>query len=83
MPLVDVEVLVEVVSDGVPGDVIPPVALLKARDLGLGAREAKARDVSRACRCPGWATWSARKEQPTQARSGYEPPSAYVVTSGP
>jgi hypothetical protein len=36
VPLVDVEVLVEVVRDRVPGDVIPPVALLQAPDLGLG-----------------------------------------------
>src|SRR5262249_45892052 len=35
-----------------------------------GAREAKARVVSRAFRCATWATWSARKEQPRQACSG-------------
>jgi hypothetical protein len=48
-----------------------------------GAREAKASVVSRSFRWAGCATWSATKEQPTQARSGYEPPSARVVTSGP
>src|SRR6185437_16110970 len=36
VPLVDVEVFVEVVGDRVPGDVVPPVALLQAPDLGLG-----------------------------------------------
>src|SRR5512132_3268940 len=36
VPLVDVEVLVEVVGDRVPGDVLPSVALLQALDLGLG-----------------------------------------------
>jgi hypothetical protein len=41
-----------------------------------GAREANESVVSRAFRWAGWATWSARNEQPTQARSGYEPPSA-------
>src|SRR5215218_6645629 len=35
VPLVDVEVLIEVVGDRVPGDVLPSVALLQALDLGL------------------------------------------------
>ena len=48
-----------------------------------GARDTNASEVSRAFRCAGCATWSATNEQPTQARSGYEPPSAYVVMSGP
>ena len=48
-----------------------------------GARDTNASVVLRAFRCAGLATWSATTEQPTQARSGYEPPSAYVVTSGP
>ena len=47
-----------------------------------GARETNASVVSRAFRCAGCATWSATSEQPTQARSGYEPPSAKVVMSG-
>src|SRR5215217_1505217 len=36
VPLIDVEVPVEVVGDRVPGDVLPSVALLQALDLGLG-----------------------------------------------
>src|SRR4029453_5922586 len=36
LPLVDVEVFIEVVGDRVPGDVLPSVALLQALDLGLG-----------------------------------------------
>src|SRR5215213_10382615 len=36
VPLVDPEVLVEVVGERVPGDVLPPMALLQALDLGLG-----------------------------------------------
>jgi hypothetical protein len=47
-----------------------------------GARETNASVVSRAFRWAGCATWSARKEHPAQARSGYEPPSAKVVMSG-
>ena len=47
-----------------------------------GARETKTSVVSRAFRWAGWATWSATNEQPTQARSGYAPPSAYVVMPG-
>src|SRR4029079_15743530 len=49
-----------------------------------GARETNASVVSRAFKWAGCATWSARNEQPTQARSGYAPPppSGYVVTSG-
>ena len=47
-----------------------------------GARETKASVVSRAFRWAGCATWSARKEHPAQARSGYEPPSAKLVMSG-
>ena len=76
VPLVDIEVLVEVVGDRVPGNVLPAVARLQPLDLTLGAREANTSVVFRAWRCPGWATWSATNEQPTQARSGYEPPSA-------
>ena len=41
-----------------------------------GARETNASEVSRPLRWAGWATWSATNEQPTQARSGYESPSA-------
>jgi hypothetical protein len=34
VPLVDLEVLIEVVGDRVPGNVLPSVALLQALDLG-------------------------------------------------
>jgi hypothetical protein len=71
-----IEVGVEVVGDRGPGDVLPSVALLEALDLGLGAREANTSVVFRAFRWAGSATWSARNEQPTQARSGEAPPSA-------
>ena len=43
-----------------------------------GARETNASVVSRAFRWAGCATWSATKEQPPQARSGYAPPDCRV-----
>ena len=46
-----------------------------------GARDTNANVVSRALRCAGCATWSATNEQPSHARTGYEPPvDGYVVT---
>src|SRR3954452_5578991 len=48
VPLLDAEVLVEVVGDRVPGDQFPAHALLEARDLGLGrARGIRERRVAR------------------------------------
>ena len=52
-----------------------PMRCCSCRISACGARETNASDVSRAFRCAGWATWSATNEQPTQARSGYDPPS--------
>ena len=74
VPVVDVDVVVDVVGDPGPGDVLGSVALGEGLDLGLGAREPNTRVVFRACRWAGWATWSATNEQPTHARSGEAPP---------
>ena len=52
-----------------------PWRLFKLWMSACGARDAHASDVFLACKWPGCATWSAPKEQPTHARSGYEPPS--------
>src|SRR5438552_7067834 len=48
VPLVDVEVLVEVIGERVPGDVLPAVALLQSLDVGLrSARRERERRVPR------------------------------------
>src|ERR687895_21721 len=48
VPLVDAEVLVPVVGDRVPGDVLPPVALLQLLELGLRcARGERERHIPR------------------------------------
>ena len=65
------------------GMISHPMRSFRPRISAWGARETNASVVSRAFRWAGCATWSATKEQPTQARSGYAPPPAgYVVTSG-
>src|SRR6266545_6933993 len=46
VPLVDAEVLIEVVGDRVPGDALPSVALLQALDLGLGGARAGRQETS-------------------------------------
>jgi hypothetical protein len=70
VPLVHAEILIEVVRERVPRDEFPPHPLLQALDLDLrGARDIRERR-SRAFKWAGCATWSAPKEQPTQARSG-------------
>src|SRR5262249_4542906 len=48
VPLVHVEVLVEIVGDGEPGDALPAVALLEPLDVGLrSARRERERRVPR------------------------------------
>ena len=67
MPLIDSEVLVEVVGDRVPWDQLPSMRAFRRAMSGCGARETKARVVSRTFRWAGWATWSPTMEQPMQA----------------
>jgi hypothetical protein len=47
-----------------------PIRAFRRAMSACGAREAKARVVSRAFRWARWATWSATMEQPRQAWSG-------------
>ena len=51
-----------------------PIRSFQPAISACGARDANARVVSRAFRWARWATWSATKEQPTHARSGYASP---------
>ena len=50
--------------------IVQPIRAFTRSMSGCGAREAKARVVSRACRWATWATWSATREQPGHAWSG-------------
>ena len=51
-----------------------PMRSCRPRISAWGARDTYANVVFRAFKWAGCATWSAPKEQPTQARRGYEPP---------
>ena len=81
--LVDPEVSVEVVSEGVPGDDPPSHASLQTPDLRLGgARDEDERRVPRV-QVGRARTWSATNEQPDAGPLRVAlPPSGYVATSG-
>jgi hypothetical protein len=45
---------------------VQPMGFLNAVIFAIGARATIANNVSRACKCARWQTWSAKNEQPSQ-----------------